>query len=282
MKNVIYLGRLLTLLCAFTLTPRVYAGTFEIEIGAFFSQTSTDIEVYDPIHKEYVDLNFESELNLPHDDVLPYLNLEYRFNNNHQIYLDWRRLHRNGYQDYVARPFQLTLDGHTYTIGGEADLLTTLNVDIMRLGYGYRFYNSEHLDIHFLAGFHVTRLELGMRGEIDIEANESISSEATLVAEGFNSGITAPLPNLGFLMEHKIRDDILLKSHVHAFYLQYDKISGWMYELEMAARYYVTENFSISASFNYYDLGVGYKAEHTRLKVDYQFFGPMLKMAYRF
>ncbi|MEZ9468793.1 outer membrane beta-barrel protein [Vibrio breoganii] len=282
MKGVFFSNRLIALLCSALFTPVTSAGSFEIEIGAFFSKTSTDIEVFDPLHQEYVDLNFESELNLPHDDVLPYLNLEYRFNSNHQIYFDWRSLHRNGYQDYVARPFQLTLEGHTYTIGGEANLLTSLNIDIMRLGYGYRFYNSEHLDVHFLAGFHVTKLELGMRGEIDVEAHENASSEAALVAEGFDSGITAPLPNLGFLVEHKIRDDILLKSHVHAFYLQYDEISGWMYELEMAARYYVTDNFSVTASFNYYDLGVGYEDEHTSLKVDYRFFGPMLKMAYRF
>ncbi len=258
------------------------AGIFEIEIGAFFSQTSTDIEVYDPTAQQYVDLNFESGLNLPHDDVLPYLDLEYRFNDNHQIYLDWRRLHRNGFQDYVANPFQLKIDGHLYTVGGEADLLTTLNIDIVRLGYGYRFYDSEHLDIHFLAGFHVTSLEFGMRGEIDVEVSENASPDTTIVAEGFNSGITAPLPNIGFLIEHRIRNDILLKSHAHAFYLKYDEISGWMYELEMAARYYVTDDFSITGSFNYYDLGVGYEAEHTNLKVDYQFFGPMLKMAYRF
>ncbi|WP_119009241.1 hypothetical protein [Vibrio superstes] len=282
MRSSWFTSRCIVLLSINLFVPLAYAGSFEIELGAFFSKTSTDIEVYDPFHQEYVDLNFESELNLPHDDVLPYLNLEYRINEKHQIYLDWRRLHRTGYQDYVARPFQLKVDDHIYTIGGEADLLTTLNIDIMRLGYGYRFFHSDHLDIHFLAGFHVTRLEFGMDGKIDVEAHQNNASDRALISEGFDSGITAPLPNLGFLVEHRVHKNIELKSHVHAFYLEYEEVSGWMYEIEMTARYYVTDNFSVSASFNYYDLGVGYEAEHTSLKVDYSFFGPMLKMAYRF
>ncbi|MCG9640160.1 hypothetical protein L1D22_09635 [Vibrio sp. Isolate34] len=282
MKGATFTIRSIVLLVSNLFVPIVYAGTFEVEVGAFFSKTSTDIEVYDPFHHEYVDLNFESELNLPHDDVLPYLDLEYRFNEKHQIYLDWRRLHRNGYQDYVADPFQLKIDDNIYTIGGEVDLLTTLNIDIMRLGYGYRFFHSEHLDVHFLTGLHITRLEFGMNGKIEVEAQKDATSDTTLFSEGFASGVTAPLPNLGFLVEHNVYKDVVIKSHVHAFYLQYDEISGWMYEVEMAARYYVNNNFSVSASFNYYDLGVGYEAEHTKLKIDYRFFGPMLKMAYRF
>jgi hypothetical protein len=254
----------------------------EFEIGAFFAHTATDIEVYDPLYRVDFDLSFESELNLPSRKVLPYLDVEYRFNTKHHVYLDWRRLHRDGFQQYVAKPFQLKINNKIYTIGGEADLLTRLDVDIVRFGYGYNFYSKEHLDVHFLSGLHITRLGLGMIGKMQIDASESTSSPTTFVEESYDTGVTAPLPNLGFLIEHRINEDILLKSHAHAFYLRYGDISGWMYELELATRYYVTNEFSVTGSFNYYNLGVAYDTSHTKLDIVYQFYGPMLKMAYRF
>lgn len=273
----------LAALMGFTMfNPALASNGLEVEVGAYFASAGTSIEVYDPFHNKFIDLSFESELNLPDREILPYFDLEYRFKDNHQVYFDWRKLDRLGHQAYVARPFQLKINNSIYTIGGEADLDTTLNIDIMRLGYGYRFFQSEKLDVHFLSGFHVTHLKFGMSGKIDVDFDKTPLAKGEVGSAQFDTGVTAPLPNVGFLIEHRIRNDILLKSHVHAFYMSYGEISGWMYELEMAARYYITKDFSVTSSFNYYDLGVGYEAEHTQLKVDYRFFGPMVKFAYNF
>ncbi|MGR5269030.1 hypothetical protein ACPV5R_14870 [Vibrio astriarenae] len=256
------------------------AGSLEIEVGAFFSKTDTDIRVYDPFDKKEYDLNFESELNLPHDKKLPYFDIEYRFAEKHQVYLDWRRLHRIGVQESVNRPFEIKLGGNVYHVGVDAFLATTLDVDLARIGYGYRFYSGKKLDVHFLTGFHVTRLGLGFEGDIDLVVEKS-EHDNTYSASIYEA-ITAPLPHFGFLIEHRVKPKLLLKSHAHAFYLQFDDITGWMYELEFGAKYAVTDNFNITGSFNYYEIGVDYDTELTDINITYQFYGPMLKMSYTF
>ena len=258
----------------------IHAQSLEIEIGSFFSKTDTDIRVYDPFNGKEYDLNFESELNLPEDKKLAYFNLEYRFADRHQVYLDWRRLHRQGVQESVSRPFQITLGGNTYHVGADAFLATQLNLDLARFGYGYRFIKTEHLDVHFLTGFHITRLGIGFEGDLELVIDNN-RTEYGLHRNIFEQ-VTAPLPNVGFLVEHHISPKWLLKSHAHAFYLEFKDLKGWMYELEFAAKYSITEHFNFTASFNYYELGVDYQTSITDLNVTYQFYGPMIKMAYKF
>nr|WP_283104647.1 DUF481 domain-containing protein [Shewanella olleyana] len=217
---------------------------------------------------------------MPDDKHLPYFSAEYRFNDRHQIYLDWRGLERNGIQEHVHHPFQIKLDGNLYHVDASASLSTELDLDIMRLGYGYQFFASEHLNMHFLVGVHITRLGLGFEGDIDIIA-EDASSDTSVEGQIYES-VTAPLPNMGLLIEHHLSEKLMLKSHLHAFYLKFDELTGWMYEVEFGAKYNVTDNFSVTATYNYYEIGVDSQTEYTELDVTYQFYGPMLKVAYQF
>ncbi|WP_427982382.1 hypothetical protein [Agarivorans sp.] len=260
------------------LCPQLAAQQLEIEIGAFFSDTSTDISAYENYGNHKFDLNFESELNLPADKTLPYINLEYHVKPNHLIYSDWRRLHREGLQQALSRPFSLKIDGQTYQFQAGARLETRLDVDIIRVGYGYRFYHSSSLDAYFLSGFHITKLGLGFAGEIGIATSE----QPPYANENVFSAVTAPLPNVGFEVNHRLSDRLALKSHAHAFYLKVNDITGWMAELEIGAKYRLVDELNITGSFSYYQIGVDYQTEHTELDVIYRFWGPMLKLSYAF
>ncbi|GAA5194574.1 hypothetical protein GCM10025772_27800 [Ferrimonas gelatinilytica] len=273
----------MAVLISLPITSPIQAGSWEIELGTFFSQTDTNIRVYDPFAEKDRILNFESELMLPHDRSLPYFDVEYRFNDRHHLYFDWRRLHRDGTQEDVTDPFQFTINGYTYHVEAGSYLETVLEVDIMRFGYGFRFFQGEDLALDLLAGVHVTHLGLGFIGDLrlEIEPEPTGGGDSEIHGEVF-SAVTAPLPNLGLRMEFTVGERIVFISHGHAFYLEVDEITGWMYELEVAARYRISEAWSVTGSLSYYELGVDYRTKLTTIDVTYEFYGPMLKVAYRF
>ncbi|WP_067662650.1 DUF481 domain-containing protein [Ferrimonas marina] len=262
---------------------RAQAQSFEIELGAFWALSSTDLTVYDPIFEQNRLLNFESELNLPHDQTLAYLDLEYRFQPRHMIYLDWRRLHRSGENHSVMDPFQFTWDNQRYQVDAGSYLATELNIDIVRFGYGYRFYQSDKIAADLLTGLHITHLKLGFRGDLEMTAAPTgqPSSDSELELEVANS-VTAPLPSLGLQMEYQLGKKWQIRSHLQAFYLSAGEISGWMGEAEIAARYQITDALSVTAAYSYFQVGVDYQPEHTDLNVTHRFYGPMAKLAYRF
>ncbi|MBY5993146.1 DUF481 domain-containing protein [Ferrimonas balearica] len=257
--------------------------SFEIELGAFWALSSTDLTVYDPIFEQDRLLNFESELNLPHNQTLAYLDLEYRFQPRHMIYLDWRRLHRTGENHGVMDPFQFTWDNQRYQVDTGSYLATELNVDIVRFGYGYRFYQSEKIAADLLTGLHFTHLKLGFRGDLEMTAAPTHvpGSYSELHLEVANS-VTAPLPSLGLQMEYQLGKKWQIRSHLQAFYLSMGEISGWMGEAEIAARYHITDALSVTAAYSYFQVGVDYQPEYSDLNVTHRFYGPMAKLAYRF
>lgn len=90
------------------------------------------------------DLDFESDLSLKERSTLPYLLVGYDFNERHGIFLDWRSLHRKASNQAVTKPFILPDSDKEVQAGARID--STLNIDILRFGYNYKFYDGEDWD----------------------------------------------------------------------------------------------------------------------------------------
>ncbi|MBW3698305.1 hypothetical protein EK599_21765 [Vibrio sp. T187] len=270
-----------TPLLLFLFSFSVTSGTWEVEVGAFFSKTDTKVNARDPYFDTIRTIDFESDLELKDNAVLPYLEIEYYFNDKHNVFFDWRSLHREATRSRLTKPFELELEGETYVFQAGSKLTTALDVDIARLGYGYQFYKNDDLTIDALAGFHVMWLSLGFAGEIGVRVDDNQIPPAT-AGESVVSDVTAPLPDFGLRLEYKFNEDWVLKAHTQAFYLGIDDFEGWLYELDFGAKYLVTEDFIIAGSFNYYELGVDYDDGDTDVDVTYKFYGPMLTLGYRF
>ncbi|MEF1340223.1 outer membrane beta-barrel protein [Vibrio rotiferianus] len=258
------------------------AGEWEIEVGGFFSRTDTKLNAYDPYLDQIRTIDFESDLDLKEFTVLPYVEVEYYFNKKHSVYADWRSLHREATRTAVTKPFEITVDGTTYAVQAGSKLTTELNIDIARVGYGYQFYTSDKWAVDVLAGLHVMWLSLGLDGKLGAKVSGVDEIPVMFVDEAVLNDVTAPLPDLGLRAEYALTEDWILKSHAQVFYLAVDDIEGYLFEVDIGAKYFFTEKFSMTGSFNYYEVGVDYESDKSALDVTYRFYGPMLTMAYRF
>ncbi|WP_199481914.1 DUF481 domain-containing protein [Vibrio owensii] len=269
--------------CLATLfSSTVLAGEWEIEAGGFFSRTDTKLNAYDPYFDQIHTIDFESDLDLKEFTVLPYVELEYYFNQKHSVYVDWRSLHREATRTSVTKPFELAIDGTTYVVQAGSKLTTVLNIDIARVGYGYQFYTTEKWAVDVLAGLHVMWLSLGLDGKLGAKVSGVDEIPVMFVDDAVLSDVTAPLPDLGIRAEYSLNQYWILKSHAQVFYLAVDDIEGYLLEVDFGAKYLFTDQFSMTGSFNYYEVGVDYESDNSALDVTYRFYGPMLTLAYKF
>lgn len=271
-----------TVCLATLISSGVVAGEWEIEAGGFFSRTDTKLNAYDPYLDQIRTIDFESDLDLKEFTVLPYVEVEYYFNKKHSVYLDWRSLHREATRTVVTKPFEITVDGTTYAVQAGSKLTTELNIDIARLGYGYQFYTSDKWAVDVLAGLHVMWLSLGLDGKLGAKVSGVDEIPVMFVDDAVLNDVTAPLPDLGIRAEYSLTQDWILKSHAQVFYLAVDDIEGYLFEVDIGAKYFFTDQFSMTGSFNYYEVGVDYESDNSALDVTYRFYGPMLTMAYKF
>ncbi|MGR5538112.1 hypothetical protein ACPV5V_05460 [Vibrio campbellii] len=269
--------------CLATLIPfSAQAAEWEIEVGGFFSRTDTILNAYDPYLDKIRSIDFESDLDLKEVALLPYLDLEYYFNDKHSVYFDWRSLHREATRTAVTKPFEFTADGVTYVVQAGSKLTTELDIDIARIGYGYQFYTNEKWSLDVLTGLHVMWLSLGFDGKFGVKVGDEVEIPTLLIDEKVINEVTAPLPDLGIRVEYALSEEWLLRSHAQLFYLSIEDIEGYLAEVDIGAKYFITDQFSATGSFNYYEVGVDYDSSRSNIDVTFRFYGPMLTLAYKF
>jgi len=110
-----------------TCTP-VLAGEFSLELGGFYSQSDTNMEVTNPNTASNFTLNYESDLQLAENEFLPFVELNYHFNERHHLYLDWKQLHRTAETQALSKPFQIEINDTIYEFKAVTMMLVCLLV----------------------------------------------------------------------------------------------------------------------------------------------------------
>lgn len=269
------IAALLTALFPFTSA----AGDFKVAVGAFFSQADTSIGVTDPFTGQPYELDLESDLSLKERSTLPYLLIGYDFNDRHGVFLDWRSLHRDATNEFISKPFQIP--GEDYLVQAGARIESTLNIDILRIGYTYKFYDGEDWDWKAQAGLHVMNFTVGIGGELGVRSEENGDIITPINKEEFTS-LTAPLPNIGLVGEYWFNEDWQLLGHAQVFALTVDDISGMLLDLGLGFEYQFTQDLGLAATYSYYEINVDYGYEFADLDARFRFFGPKLMLSYAF
>ncbi|WP_051413199.1 hypothetical protein [Shewanella colwelliana] len=273
-------------LITMTLSP-ITAATeegFKLAVGGFYSTSDSGMEVTNPSNGEEFTLDFETDLQLVENEFLPFLEMSYWFNENHGLYFDWKRLHRNANNTKITVPYEFEdVDtGETYQVKAGADLTTIFNVDIARIGYGYDFYSDDNFDLIATIGLHVMWMKLSFEGEfgacLDDECRVvEVDPDNVVLTE-----VTAPLPDIGLLASYKFAPNWRVSGHIQYFYIKVDEVKGQLVDFSGGVSYEMTDSFAVDLSYKYYDIDVEVQRDYSSLDIYYGFKGPMLTLAYHF
>lgn len=262
-----------------------------IRVGGFYANTDSSIDVNDPLLGNNFSLDFEQDLNLEDSQLLPFFEFTYRFNERHNIYIDWKQLHRNAIVQSVEKPFQFTWDDITYDIKSGISLDTTLNIDIARVGYGYDIWQGDNYDIGVSIGLHTMFIETGFKGDIGIcnVDTETRCPDTITIPNMVDNKITAPLPDVGIYGSYQVYPGFMFSGHAQYFYIKLDDLKGGLVDIRLGVEAAITDNWHMTAAFNYYEVDVEYSStlKNTDMKIAdyniyYSFTGPMLSVSYQF
>ncbi len=268
----------LAVVLASTMSFYAHAGDIRIEVGAFFSQADTSFGVTNPNTGNDYDLDFESDLNMSERETLPYVLVGYDFNESHRVFLDWRSLHRTATNEYVSKPF--TIPGSDYEAQVGARIESTLNIDITRLGYAYKFYDGEDWDWESLIGLHIMNLQTGFGGDLGYREDDSVNIVPINTKE--NSSITAPLPNIGLLGNYRVTDNWYVLGHAQLFGFSVEQVSGLLLDLSIGVEYEFNHQIGLAASYSYYEVNLDYGSDIADIDTKFKFFGPVVTLSYDF
>ncbi|WP_394171786.1 DUF481 domain-containing protein [Thalassotalea litorea] len=282
MNSVICKGCCAAVLMPFILLPAVNAGEFTIELGGFYAKTDSSLNARSAIDelREQVDLklDFEKDLELEDAELLPYFKVNYAFNERHYIYFDYIRLHRQSTTTGNVEPFEFDYENETYIVDGSAELTSSMNVDISRIGYGYKFYNGDKLDLGISFGLHVMYFELGFKGQVEIceQGDNNLGCRQSDPDNSVFSDVTAPLPDIGVSAAYQMTDNWSIDTHAHYFKIKIDNIEGQMVDLHAGIKYQFSDTWHTNLGWRYYEVTVDDNRDNGGLDIEYQFQGPML------
>ncbi|MCL1068167.1 hypothetical protein L2735_15380 [Shewanella olleyana] len=287
---------LLALVCT---TGHVKADEYKITIGAFYASSDSSMLVKSAKDTgNYYLLDFEDDLLLTDEQFLPFFEFHYSFNDRHNIYLDWKSLHRNA--DTAQLGFDIEIpefgdNDQSFLIDGNAKLSTTLNIDILRLGYGYDIWEGDHYTVGASIGLHTMFIETVFEGTIGLcEANtdpNSLCDTATLTPRVVDKAITAPLPDIGVYASYEFFPGWEFSTHAQYFAIKYDNIKGSLVDIRAGVKAKICEDWYLTLAYNYYDVDIDLEKSRSvqdkefrtlDYNINYGFTGPMFAVSYSF
>ena len=262
-----------------------------IRVGGFYANTDSTIDVNDPLLGNNFSLDFEQDLKLEDSQFLPFFEFVHRFNDRHNIYIDWKQLHRSALVQSVEKPFQFTWDDTTYDVKAGIALDTTLNIDIARIGYGYDILQGDNYEVGLSVGLHAMFIKTAFKGDIGIcEVDvETRCPDTITIPKIVDEKLTAPLPDIGVYGSYELYPGFRFNGHAQYFYIKLDDLKGGLVDIRLGVEAAITENWHMTAAFNYYEVDVEYTTnlKNTDIKLAdynmyYSFTGPMLSVSYQF
>ncbi|GIU53090.1 MULTISPECIES: hypothetical protein [Shewanella] len=289
----------LGLLAAVCTTGHVKADEYKITIGAFYASSDSTMLVKSAKDTgNYYLLDFEDDLLLTDEQFLPFFEFKYSFNDRHNIYLDWKSLHRNADTPQLGFDIEIPEFGdndQSFLIDGNAKLATTLNIDILRLGYGYDIWEGDNYTVGASIGLHTMFIETVFEGTIGLcEANtdaNSLCDTATLTPRIVDNALTAPLPDIGVYASYEFYPGWVFNTHAQYFAIKYDNIKGSLVDIRAGVQAEICEDWHLSLAYNYYDVDIDLERSRSVLdkefrtldyNINYSFTGPMFAVSYSF
>ncbi|MCU8028420.1 hypothetical protein L5M51_01335 [Shewanella sp. SM73] len=284
--------RLLPLIIASLLSTQVQADDFTIQLGGFYSQSDTNMEVTNPISGNNFTLDYESDLQLAENEFLPFIELNYHFNERHNIYLDWKQLHRNAETQALTKPFQLEINDTIYDIKAGGNLNSTLNIDVLRFGYGYDVFQGSNYDVGLSLGLHTMFIKTGFEGVIGVCASSELLNNvcgSQAIPRIVDENVTAPLPDIGIYGQYEFVPGWQITSHAQYFYIKLNDVKGELVDIKVGVNAQITPNWRMSVAYNYYkvDVNIAQNSPNKDTQIAdyniyYNFIGPMLSISYSF
>jgi len=199
----------------------------ELGVSAFFIDAESNMDFTGTPRAD----NLEAGQALENSAVTLPIDVVWQAGRFHRIDLGYFELRRSG---SIVPQGPATVGTTTFQAG--ETVVTDFDTRVFRIGYGFAFLRDEQKDLSAFGGMHISDIDYRVRG-----ATESIIASTTALL---------PVVGIRFRVSPAERWSALLNFELFA--LDFDKHSGELYDLLVAARYRLTDALSVGFGYRYY------------------------------
>ena len=233
---------------------------FKLSLGTFILDYDSEFRLSNSKLGIGTQLSFEDDLGLEDSRTVARLAGHYRFAAKHRVEFSYVDLSREG---KATTKFPIVVDDTFYRTGTR--LKTDFDYKVIKLAYGYSFYQTDKTDLSVSAGGYI--FDVDMR----ITPNEG--------AEEGESG-TAPFPMFGLHLNYRLSDRLMLIAGYEYFTIDKNDVEGELVDVIIGLEYRPASKFGLGLGYN----NVAISAEDTddNDDFDYEYDGILAYLSYSF
>jgi long-subunit fatty acid transport protein len=208
------------------------------------------------------EIDFESDLDLDKDKVLPAFFGGARIGSGFSIAGEYYALHRKG---GATLDRDITFKDVTYPVSAEVS--SAFDTDIYRLVVGYEIVHRPTYELGIALGLHATKIKVELNGQASVGG-------AGVTAQTRDEDVLAPLPTIGLFGAVEPVRRLTLNGRVDYLSLKIDQYKGRLINAQAAISYELINHVSLGIAYRYVDYRLDVERERTVGRLTYNFSGP--------
>jgi len=246
---------------------------FRLAIGGYaLARYDSKISLTEPNLGAGISISPQDTLGMDIENQVLRIEGHYRFKPKHALTYSWYSINSTG-QRTMDESFEwVGEDGKEIIIEADAQVTSTLDYDIFKVGYLWSFYHTDKVEMGVGAGLHLTRLALGIDATLTAPPNQSASNVDTSV----------PLPVISFVLKYNVTPKFHWYLKTEAFALKFDKYAGSYRDTTLGMEYRAWKHVALGAGLSANSLEIEEEDPEYQLKFENTISGGLLYVAMYF
>jgi hypothetical protein len=243
---------------------------FKFSIGGFaITRYDSAISMTDPDLGAGISISPQDTLGLDFENTVLRIEGYYRFRPKHALTYAWYNINSTG-NKIIDKEFEwVDPGGNPVTIEAGAQVTSSLDYDIFKIGYLWSFHHTDKVELGVGAGLHITRVSLGIDASITTPPNQSLQ----------NVNTTVPLPVISFVLKYNVTPKFhwFLKSE--SFALKFDNWVGSFRDTTFGMEYRAWKHVALGAGLSSNSLEIAENDPEFHLRFDNSISGGVIYLA---
>ena len=213
----------------------VVSDKVKIALGGYMLvRNDTTMSLTDPNLGAGISISPEDTLGLESKQTVLRLDGYYRFTKEHALTYSIYSLSSQGNKTLEIEFEWLDENGDTITIPVGANVDTSFDFDIFKVGYLWSFYHTDKIEVAFGAGLHLTRVAIGLRTD---------TTSSGIDAKDTSTSLPLPVVSLGLIYNVTAKFSWHIRSELFA--LKFEEWEGLYTDIQLGMEYRAFKNVGL-------------------------------------
>ena len=243
---------------------------FRFAIGGYaIARYDSAISLTDPDLGAGISISPQDTLGLDFESTVLRIEGYYRFRPKHALTYSWYSIDSTG-SKILDKEFEwVDPGGNPITIPVGAQVTSSLNYDIFKVGYLWSFHHTDKVELGVGAGLHITRLRMGLDASLTNPPSQSLQ----------NVNTTVPLPVLSLVLNYSVTPKFHWYLKTEAFVVKFNNWTGSYRDATLGMEYRAWNHVALGAGLSTNSLNLEEDDPNYQLRFDNTISGALLYVA---